>query len=862
MKNAWYKTKLAKAILVLLSILCSVTMVVSVLWFVSYPVLREELLNGKPAGAYEDTLSFDTKLQEYNYQVTYGLSQNSIFETEGKFNPNKIIDIKEYYEKMTVSGENRSGLAYTLGDILAWYEEDVSVYYSEEDAISEEERVIVCEKTDGTYYYYSYAEFQARVKNGELQFLPEGEEKPVQGADKQQIMNMLKENVLEDYGADIKILDADGQVKYIAFWQYNDVQVAEKYRPIGLNNLLQLVNENPEWNGQLQEIYTMLQNVIETFGNSYDGYASVNSGIEEGDSNYYYLYADLKSKKIYTNKKEYSNPAELEENIKKMKKLGKYVVVRPKLSEFESNLTNEDALTWRDDIKYSGPQTEDFVFVSAVDTSYPIQDSFYAENQLFEKYASSGTVIAVLGMIAFGMLIVCLVWLTIVAGRSNRDDELHLNWFDAWKTEVAATVVIVLWLIPVLLSGSILSLTDLFMDLNNDLATLYGYYNYVMNSIPYVIGGGILAAYTCLMFLVGYLSLVRRLKAGTMWKNSVLHMIVQFVHQVSINIGSVWKVVIIFGGFFLIHGAAQISGHSVLFVILLPIDIVAFVYLVYQTIGKKKIKQGISQIAHGEIDYKIDTTGLSGEQKEVAELVNVIGTGLNKAVEKSVKNERLKTDLITNVSHDIKTPLTSIINYVELLKQENFEDPKIRRYIEVLEQKSQRLKTLTEDVVEASKVSSGNISLDMMNLNLVEMIQQTSGEFQEKFAARNLEEVLNLPEEEAMICVDGRRTWRVLENIYNNAAKYAMEGSRIYADLTVLEDQVLFTLKNVSAYPLNISADELTERFIRGDISRSTEGSGLGLSIAKTLTEMQKGQFELYLDGDLFKVTIRFPRVK
>lgn len=862
MKNAWYKTKLAKAILVLLSILCSVTMVVSVLWFVSYPVLREELLNGKPAGAYEDTLSFDTKLQEYNYQVTYGLSQNSIFETEGKFNPNKIIDIKEYYEKMTVSGENRSGLAYTLGDILAWYEEDVSVYYSEEDAISEEERVIVCEKTDGTYYYYSYAEFQARVKNGELQFLPEGEEKPVQGADKQQIMNMLKENVLEDYGADIKILDADGQVKYIAFWQYNDVQVAEKYRPIGLNNLLQLVNENPEWNGQLQEIYTMLQNVIETFGNSYDGYDSVNSGIEEGDSNYYYLYADLKSKKIYTNKKEYSNPAELEENIKKMKKLGKYVVVRPKLSEFESNLTNEDALTWRDDIKYSGPQTEDFVFVSAVDTSYPIQDSFYAENQLFEKYASSGTVIAVLGMIAFGMLIVCLVWLTIVAGRSNRDDELHLNWFDAWKTEVAATVVIVLWLIPVLLSGSILSLTDLFMDLNNDLATLYGYYNYVMNSIPYVIGGGILAAYTCLMFLVGYLSLVRRLKAGTMWKNSVLHMIVQFVHQVSINIGSVWKVVIIFGGLFLIHGAAQISGHSVLFVILLPIDIVAFVYLVYQTIGKKKIKQGISQIAHGEIDYKIDTTGLSGEQKEVAELVNVIGTGLNKAVEKSVKNERLKTDLITNVSHDIKTPLTSIINYVELLKQENFEDPKIRRYIEVLEQKSQRLKTLTEDVVEASKVSSGNISLDMMNLNLVEMIQQTSGEFQEKFAARNLEEVLNLPEEEAMICVDGRRTWRVLENIYNNAAKYAMEGSRIYADLTVLEDQVLFTLKNVSAYPLNISADELTERFIRGDISRSTEGSGLGLSIAKTLTEMQKGQFELYLDGDLFKVTIRFPRVK
>ena len=250
------------------------------------------------------------------------------------------------------------------------------------------------------------------------------------------------------------------------------------------------------------------------------------------------------------------------------------------------------------------------------------------------------------------------------------------------------------------------------------------------------------------------------------------------------------------------------------------------------------------------------------ELRTHAENLNNVQTGVAAAVEEKMKSERFRTELITNVSHDIKTPLTSIINYVELLKQENFEDPKIQRYIEVLEQKSQRLKTLTEDVVEASKVSSGNISLEMMNLNLVEMIQQTSGEFQEKFAARNLEEVLNLPEEEAMICVDGRRTWRVLENIYNNAAKYAMEGSRIYADLEISEDQVIFTLKNVSAYPLNISADELTERFIRGDISRSTEGSGLGLSIAKTLTEMQKGQFELYLDGDLFKVTIKFPRVK
>ena len=209
-----------------------------------------------------------------------------------------------------------------------------------------------------------------------------------------------------------------------------------------------------------------------------------------------------------------------------------------------------------------------------------------------------------------------------------------------------------------------------------------------------------------------------------------------------------------------------------------------------------------------------------------------------------------------------KTPLTSIINYIDLLKRENIEDEKIQGYLEVLESKAQRLKILTEDVVEASKVSSGNVTLECMNLNLVEMVQQTSGEFSEKFENKGLTEVMNLPEEPAVIWADGRRMWRILENVYNNVAKYAMEGTRVYSDLRQTEESVIFSLKNISEQPLNISADELTERFIRGDVSRSTEGSGLGLSIAKNLASLMGGKFELYLDGDLFRVTITFPRVK
>ena len=277
------------------------------------------------------------------------------------------------------------------------------------------------------------------------------------------------------------------------------------------------------------------------------------------------------------------------------------------------------------------------------------------------------------------------------------------------------------------------------------------------------------------------------------------------------------------------------------------------------TIAKDKVRKGIERIASGDLEYQIPTEKLKGEYKHTAEMINDIGNGLNRAVDEKIKSERVKTDLITNVSHDIKTPLTSIINYVDLLKREDIDDPKIQGYLKVLEEKSQRLKTLTEDVVEASKVSSGNINLQMMDVNFVEILNQTIGEIEEKMSANDLEVIASVPEKPVIVHVDGRRMWRVLENIFNNAAKYAMPGTRVYADLQIKEEVAEFTLKNISAQKLNIKAEELTERFIRGDISRSTEGSGLGLSIASTLTEMQGGTFEVYVDGDLFKVTITLP---
>ena len=282
------------------------------------------------------------------------------------------------------------------------------------------------------------------------------------------------------------------------------------------------------------------------------------------------------------------------------------------------------------------------------------------------------------------------------------------------------------------------------------------------------------------------------------------------------------------------------------------------IFAIRKADGLDLIMDGLKKISDGELQYKIKTDTLTGKQKVMAEYINNIGSGLDAAVENSLKKERMQTELITNVSHDLKTPLTSIINYVDLMKRENPTDPKIQEYLRILDEKSQRLKVLTEDVVEASKASTGNIKLEMNDIDFVEMVQQVIGEFEEKFKEKNLTMMVHFTDEPSIIYADGQRMWRVLENVFGNVVKYAMEGTRVYAEISNRNKKVTFSLKNISAQPLNISADELTERFIRGDVARNTEGSGLGLSIAQTLTELQGGEFKLYLDGDLFKVMITF----
>lgn len=270
----------------------------------------------------------------------------------------------------------------------------------------------------------------------------------------------------------------------------------------------------------------------------------------------------------------------------------------------------------------------------------------------------------------------------------------------------------------------------------------------------------------------------------------------------------------------------------------------------------KKFEDSLKKVSEGTLEGKIDDRDYSVEFKNSVEYLNNISNGFEAAVEESMKSERMKTELITNVSHDIKTPLTSIINYVDLLKKEEIDNEKAKEYLDILDAKSQRLKRLTEDLVEASKASSGNLKLDLKQINIVELINQALGEFEDKFKEKKLEVISNFEKPTINIKADSRYMYRVIENLFSNISKYALDGSRVYIDVKKVNSSMIIQLKNISKDRLNITEEELMQRFVRRDKSRTTEGSGLGLAIARSLVLLQGGKLECKIDGDLFKIEI------
>lgn len=864
----WYRKTVVKAVLLAVAIISGAMMTTNLLGALTLAGTANPVEVWKLAGQpFEESEDFNSMVQSMMVQVMERIRLEKMFETDGAYNADKLVDVMEYSKNGSISGENSSGVAYTLEELENWSED----YNSGEGTLYDDNSVIVCERADGSYYYYYLSDFLALLNNEQLVLV-------MDGADPDQFLEGLENGEYTTSGQyDFQILNSEGDVVYTDCWNFGE-SLREKYAPDGAENLLQIVNENPQLNGKLSIIYDNLATVLSSIYSDIQTYQSGWAYLTEGNTNFTYLYINEDTKKVQTNKGEYQDYEKAEDNIAEMKAgdFVKYMVVYPKLSDFETNMSISVSNEWDTVRTYENRRNFNSILAVAVDTDFPIQDQFYEGKQNYDQNAPFLRNSLILAVAAGLLFLISTIWLTLAAGRSEKDNALRLTSFDRWKTEIAALIVIGVWGLGTVLFlsvengiGSVSQFTDTAAAYYNEAVLYEGpviYYSGMftnMFSLFDITALFLYGLFTFACFFLGYLSLVKRIKGKRLWADSVCRMVISFGSTVLSERSVTTRAGIVTGIFVIIQWLALASGGSSMFILLMLAADIAVIYLVLSSaVAKGRLKKGIEEIASGNMNYKVPLGGLKGSNRKLAEQLNDIGGGLNKAVEEGMRNERLKTDLITNVSHDIKTPLTSIINYVDILKRENIQDPKIRGYLDILEAKAQRLKTLTEDVVEASKVSSGNIVLEYMDVDLSEMIQQTEGEFAEKFTARNLSVVVNLPEKPAVIHVDGRRMWRVLENIFGNAAKYAMPGTRVYVDLGVDEESVSFSLKNVSEQQLNISADELTERFIRGDISRSTEGSGLGLSIAKSLTEMQGGRFELYLDGDLFRVNIRFPRVR
>ncbi len=489
---------------------------------------------------------------------------------------------------------------------------------------------------------------------------------------------------------------------------------------------------------------------------------------------------------------------------------------------------------------------ENVVLVIGVDTQLPAEDDLYEAQMEYTrlhpwiKVSIIGTIIGLMGWI------LTLIYLTLATGHHEGDEGICLSSIDKIKTElmIAAFLLII---------GEMIMLVADVSNKDWDVAGI-------------LVASGCVSFLIDTVFLIFYLSMVRRLKAEVMWENSLICWLGRGLEKTFRERSVTVQVLLTFAihmiiCFILALGAFHYK-NLVAFLLLLVFCGMEAYFMLRDAVEHYRILQGVEEIANGDLEAKIAVEDLHGEDKKLAEAINNIGAGLLHAVDDNIKNERMKADLITNVSHDIKTPLTSIINYVNLIKMEDVGNERVKNYVKILDEKSQRLKQLTEDLVEASRASSGNVKLDMQQIDLVELVCQTSGEFDEKFEGKELTIVTKLPNQSVYIWSDGRHLYRVIENLYNNVAKYALEKTRVYVEVQKNDDMAFFSIKNVSANSLaheNQNVEDLTERFIRGDSSRTTEGSGLGLSIAKSLTLLMGGEFDISVDGDLFKVALSLP---
>ncbi|MBQ5805605.1 MAG: HAMP domain-containing histidine kinase, partial [Erysipelotrichaceae bacterium] len=464
--------------------------------------------------------------------------------------------------------------------------------------------------------------------------------------------------------------------------------------------------------------------------------------------------------------------------------------------------------------------------------------------------------IYLIGIAALLAAIACFISLMANAGRRNDSEELYPGPLNKIPFDVLAAVYVLSGVACIAILEQNYSLPDeflaaavivlaliflvLFIGLCISMAVRIKQKNLVKGSLTYL----------CLKYLWAVV-----VYAWDLLKK-LMKSIVSFISSIPL----VWKTVVITLGLVFIEFLFLVALYSDFYIAFWLIkNLILIPAVIYIALTLRTLQQGGIALASGDLSYHVDTKRMIWDFRKHGENLNSIANGMSIAVEDRLKSERMKTELITNVSHDIKTPLTSIINYADLIGKEKTNNKKVKEYTEVLLRQSERLKRLIDDLVEASKASTGNLEVNLMPCDAATFVNQTAGEYQDRLKECDLTLITEVPEEELRIMADGRRMYRIFDNLMNNICKYAQSGTRVYLSLERKDNDVLFVFKNTSREQLNISEDELMERFTRGDQSRNTEGNGLGLSIAKSMAELQNGSLKIVIDGDLFKANLSFP---
>ena len=512
-----------------------------------------------------------------------------------------------------------------------------------------------------------------------------------------------------------------------------------------------------------------------------------------------------------------------------------------------SNYEGQDYY-WSGSQRY--PEYDDMLVKMIVLAKY---DGYDEWTEIYNKYvilyelSSIGLVVVPIALL---LSVFLFIYLLNVSGKHYGEDNPRCCVFAKIPTDVLYAGIILLVIVAVAVCD------DLWWD----------------NPAEIVAGIAIIVGLVAL-FIASCIFLAEKLKTGTFWKNSVCGYILGFLKKACMllykGICKLPTMPVVTLAFLVVSlcelvGIVLFAGYYEQLLLLAWIveKLVLAVVVFYVTYVLGLLREGGRALAEGNLSRQMDTSKMIWVFKEHGENLNKIGEGMSKAVDERLKSERMKTELITNVSHDIKTPLTSIINYADLISKEETDNPVIKEYSEVLYRQSNRLRRLTENLVEASKASTGNVEVNLSPCEVGVLLAQTVGEFEQKLEEKGMTLVTKQPEEPIQILADGKHLWRVFDNLMNNICKYAQDGTRVYLSVEEEGENAKIIFKNISNYQLDISSDELMERFVRGDSSRHTEGNGLGLSIAKSLTDVQNGHMEIVVDGDLFKVILTFPKIK